>query len=605
VKLLLADRVRAWREQLSHPVVAVGLGMIAVQLIFRAWASFNGWFYVDDFEFLTKATGRDLSWRYLLTPHDSQFMPGGILASWVVAHTGAFNWPAAATILLALQLLASSLCLALLCRLFGKRWWCLAVLGFYLFSTMTLTAFMWWAAAINQLPCQAAFFAALLLHANYLGTGKKRYAAAAALTIALGLCFYVKTALIIVVLVLFTLLYATSPAGPVHRIRNLFSRFWPAWLMYVPPVAAYAAFYVTNVPTPFAGEQSIRYLDVLDTMLRVSLGTTLVGGPWEWTNLNPPVAIVATPDWAVTASWIGIVLWCAAMLRNGRGDWRALLIAGAYLSVSYLLVARGRGIAGGFAGRELRYLADAAPVLTLCIGLFAMRMVLPMNNQPPPTPRPRGSSRSLAPTVGVLAALAVGAAYSNVQYARFWTGSFPAKTFTQTVQDESTREVLVLVDEPVPPLVMPSLSFPSNLPSRMFKPLGDRVQARTVGNDLSMLDSSGRAWPAVVSGGAVSLPGPAEDCGYALRSVPTTIDFDGAPQDFFWWMQISYLSEDSGEIELSIGDEHRSLDVRPGLHRLLVQGSGSIEDVTLRVRTAGGVCVDRVNVGNVAPLEPL
>jgi hypothetical protein len=601
-------RLAAWLDAVRHPVVGVGLGMVALQLAFRAAAVFNGWFYADDFEFLAEATRAPLTLDYLLAPHDSQFMPAGNLAAWLVAHSGAFNWPLAAAMVLVLQAAASTACLVMLVSLFGPRWETLVCLALYLFSTMTLTAYMWWAAAINNVPCQLTFFVCVTLHVQYLRTRRLRYGIGAAVVLALGLCFYVKVALVVLPLAALTLVYFTAP-GTTWRSRfsRLVAGFWPGIVAYAVVVGAYAVYYVRSVPNPVASEAPVAWGDLLDAMVRVSLATSSVGGPWTWSLDNPPLGQVATPAWAVTLVWMGLASAATYALLLRRGDWRALLVFVPYLAVSYFLVAKGRAtLLGGFAGLELRYLADSAPVLTLAVALFLMRLRGPVG-EPATGARPDlALSRRVTWVVGAaVVALAAGSIVSNVRYARYWADSFPAKAYTKTVIFESGQRPLVVVDEPVPELVMSATSYPSNLPSRMFKPLGpQRFRAVTSGTDLQMLNSLGQPFAAVVGSGAASAPGPNEDCGYVVKGRPVDIAMSGDP-GFFWWLQMSYLSASDGTVEVSLGGADHILPLESGPHTLLLQGEGSIDDLSVRVVTGSGVCVDSVTIGPVTPLEPL
>src|SRR3954462_12824879 len=86
----------------AQQVTIVAALLIIGQLAFRAWAAFGGWFYVDDFKFLS-ASRRPLSLDLLTTPHDDKLMPGGLLIAWFVAKAGAFAWPVAAASLVAMQ----------------------------------------------------------------------------------------------------------------------------------------------------------------------------------------------------------------------------------------------------------------------------------------------------------------------------------------------------------------------------------------------------------------------------------------------------------------------------------------------------------------------
>lgn len=597
-------------------VLLAGGALIALQLGFRAWASFRGWFYADDFEFLFEAVGQPLTLAHLLEPHDSQLMPGGLLAAWLVERSGTWNWTLAAAILLGLQALASAACLWMLVRLFGRRWGVLPLLALYLFSTLTLTSYLWWAAAINQVPMHAAAFAAVALHVDHLRSGRRRSAVLAGLAIALGLCFYVKTILVLIPLAVLTLTHFTDTSGsPRAVLRRLWRRHRALVLGYGGLAVAYVALYVTTVPSPVDAGEPIDYGGLADAMFRRSLGPALLGGPWEWSNDNPPVARVATPEWAVTLSWLVLLGGLAVALRRRRGAWRGLLVAAPYLLASYLLTAWGRAAdLGAFAGLELRYLSDSTPVLVLALGL----LVLPLRSAAEPlapaaehqdaAEDARGPSRSRRWTAAASTAVVVigaGAAWSNLSYAGYWE-TFPAESYVKTVTSEAQQQPLLVLDEPVPELVMSVTSFPSNLPSRLLAPLGDRVQAVDQGTDPQILGSSGQPFAPAITGGASALPGPDGDCGYRVDADGTEIEMTGSPEDFFWWASVSYLAAGDTTVTLTIGGTSRQMPVREGLHRWFVRGEGSVDGVSVRAEPdAPGLCIDQVAIGDVAPLEPM
>lgn len=587
--------------------MVLGLSLIVLQAVVRGVAVYHGWFYGDDFEFLQEATRRGVSLGYLMQPHDSQLMPAGILSIWGVAHTGVYNWPLAATIILVFQVLASTACWSMLCAVFGVRWLCLGLLAVYMFSTLTLTAFMWWSAAINHVPTQLAFFVAVALHVRYLRTRRLLYGVLAAVAVVFGLLFYVKALLITVPIVMITFCYFTEQRRPLlERIRGLALDHWRVWAVYGVVVLVYLQYYVRNVPNPISADNAIPYGELLDTMIRVSLGPALLGGPWRWSDGNPPLGLVSTPDWAVTASWTVLGVAVALIWRARRADWRAFGILVPFLAVSFFLVARGRaGLIGGSAGLELRYLADSAPVLVLFLGLLLAGRQGIVSAPSPPSPVTADDLPGLPVRAIALGTVVIlGTTLSNVQYMRFWGGAFPAKAYVQSVVRQSNKEPLRLVDKAVPQVVLAGTSFPGNLPSRLFQPLGqDRVSAATVGNDLKILRPSGEAATATVAG-AQSRPGPLTDCGYPIRETAIDIGFVGSPPEFFWWLEMSYAANEDGAVELNVGGGHQRVKVQRGLHRLFVQGEGSIAELSFRSLTSGVVlCVDQVSVGDIAPLD--
>ncbi len=275
------DPGHAWQERVSRPanVVFVGVGMILVQLAYRAWAVQGGWFLIDDYGFLANGVGRDLSWHYLFTPYGDHQQPLGFLIVWAVSQSTPYDWFLASTITMAFQALASAACLVFLLRLCGRRWSVLVPLAFYLFSVVTLPGFMWWAAAIRQVPLQLFAFLAMTAHLEYVRTRRLRYAALAAVALSLGMLCDVKI-LFAGLCFVFLSLYLSDGHGPRGRLRDGLLGQWRAWLLYAVMLAGYLMGYLRLNPVADRGVEAPGA--IFETMLRYAMGPVLLGGPWKW-----------------------------------------------------------------------------------------------------------------------------------------------------------------------------------------------------------------------------------------------------------------------------------------------------------------------------------
>ena len=580
----------------------MAIGLIVVQIAFRGWASAHGWFYEDDLRFIYDYTHVPLSFDLLWAPHDSQFMPGGLLVAWLVAHAGVYDWPAAAVSMTALQLVADLACLWMVLSLFGRRWWSVVLLGFYLFSTMTLTAFMWWAAGLNQVPTHAAFFAAVALHVRYLRTRHLGWAAGAMGAIVLGECFYVKAALFVLPLAVLTLVWFV-PSGP-RWLRRAARMHGPVAIGYVALTLAFAAFYVGHVPNPLTSAD-IHWVDLARSMLGRSLPATLLGGPWHWTWAIDPAGQVGTPPWLSLLCLLAIAGTVAWLRLRGRATLWALLVVVPYVAVTYYLTARGRGILGGYVGVELRYLADAAPVITLAAGLLVLPLVgavrQPLGGSTgPPLPRSRPGRVLVGAVAGVVT---VGCVVSNLAYVVGWR-DFPQKDYVTRVIETARAQPLRVVDRAVPTSVMLPVGYPNNMPSRMFKPLGDRLVAEPAGTDLRILRSDGGPGTlAAREGGALTRPGPVPGCGYAVRDATTPLPFDGAPQEWGWWAVVRYLSQHDATLRVTIGGRSTDIPVLRGAHTYVLPGTGPFADLSVRGAAGNVVCVDSIAIGSLEAWE--
>ncbi len=604
--------VGLWRSvSPAHRVVLAGVVLIATQLVMRGWAIAGGWFYADDFEFLTEATDRPLTLEFLLLPHDSQLMPGGRLTSWLIAAGGPFNWSLAALSIITLQAVASLACLWMLVALFGERTAILVPLSFYLFASLTVTAFMWWSAAINQLPVQAAAFLAVGAHAHYLRSGRFRWAAMVTFSLVVGLLFYVKTVLIVLPLVLLTLVFFVDwGCGVLGGPWRTWRRSWKGWTAYAFVVGGYLLYYVRSVPQPLASQGSIDHGALIDAMFRRSLASVVLGGPWRWANSNPPVAQVDTPEWAATAAMLVLGLLLGLALSRRSSGWKALAVVVPYLGVDYLLAAFGRGAGlGTYVSLELRYLADAAPFLVVAGGLLLMQPLTDQHRRRAPScpasPERPFSSTGVRVTSLVACGLALaGAVYSTITYVGFWR-EYPARTFVDNAISETIAGPAVVLDATVPDLVQATTAYPDNLPSRLLVPLRGRVTAVTAATDPSLLSDQGTLVAPFINPGAASDPGPdGEGCGYLTGPGRVTVAMAGEPQDYFWWASVSYAAGSSTEMSLTLGERVITVPVERGLHRFFVEGRGGYGPVTLQQRAGlPPLCVDQVHIGDLTYLE--
>ena len=599
-----------WSDQ-AVSIAIVGVVLIAAQLALRGWALSGSWFYSDDLEFLADATGTPLRLGFLLTPHDSQLMPGGVLVTWVVARAGAFAWPVAAASTLAMQLAADLACWWALRQLFGHRWQVLVLLAAYLFWPLTFTSFMWWAAALNHVPLQAAAFLAVGCLALARRTGNRRWTLATAGAVVLGLCFYVKAALLVLPLGLLYLLHLNDWSQGVRRgAADILRRTWPLAVLLAAILAAYTLLYTSSTPSPLTGTAAIEYGEIADGMFRRSLAPALLGGPWAWFTPSPPISLVGTPETLSTLSLAAVAAGVAVVLVRRPGAWRALAVAAPYLALAFWLTARGRGPGtGGVPGLLLRYLADSTPWLVIAAGL----LVLPLRSDL--VPRPPQTADATAPAAGArvrrrivagaaLGCVLAGAVWSSISFASHWR-SFASRTYVQNVQAEAEARPLLLLDEPVSRRIASVTAYENTLPSRLLKPLRPRVRAVETATDPLLLDAEGRPTVPLVTDGASSAPGPEQDCGYAVGSDAAPVALSGTPERYDWWVSVAYYAGEATTMQVRLGERTWDMPVERGAHRWFTQGSGAVGDLVLGGTDDGKVvCVTGVDVGDVIPFGP-
>lgn len=592
----------------AERLAIIALAMIGMQLIFRGWATAGSWFYSDDFIFIgTSASGNaDVDW--LFSPHNIHLMPFGLWLSTWVGHIGTFSWLLAAAQILLLQALASLSCWWVLRTLFGDRRGVLVALGFYLFVPMAFPSVLWWSASLNQLPHQIALFGAVAAHVTYLRTRRPSRAVLAGLFLLLGYASYTKTLLLPMLLVLLTLVYFVG-GKLLARLRTALVQFWHAWTIYGVLTFGYLAIYLTTVPrSSWPGWQSLS--ETLDLNIVKSFGPAVLGGPWKWDALGQPGGVgprlfVATPLALIAISWAVIALFVAYQCLRHRHAWWPLILLVPYLVLNGYLVSSGRSEAFGVgpAALELRYLADLAGVVALCIGLATMPVIGAAQSLEPRTPAILTVTLPRRVMAASAAVFLIGSLVSSVAYARPWHNAarMPQKAYVDNARDALATKRLTLADTTVPDDVLWAAAFPANLTSRVLSPLNDRFTTVKVGTNLLIIGPDGRPVAAAIPGAPRTEPGPEQGCGYAISGGPRTIEIVPVI-DFSFWTSINYLSGSDGTAMITAGNTTVEAPIEKGLNTLLVQTTGAFDAVTIAPSSGVSLCVDNINVGPLAPV---
>jgi hypothetical protein len=499
----------------------------------------------------------------------------------------------------------------LLILLFGPRKAVLLPLAFFLFTPLTLDAFLWWAAALNHLPLQLGLVFGVYAHVKYLREGRARWLLASFGSLLLTLSFFEKAVLIPPYLFVLTLLYFCE--GPARRrLLGTVRDHWRLWLGYALICATYIALYVSHVS--FAFDSSPDAPSTAQLTGRV-VGTTFVpglfGGPWEWLPIGFSGGASAPPQWAKWLSWeLLIVLFVGTVLVR-RGALRAWGLLGAYLAVDIGLLAVGRlAWIGPVIGQSYRYVADAAVPATITLALVAIPLIGERN----PLTRIGEAAqawvrqRPAVPVLGaaVLAnAFLLSATYTTQTYSELWQDN-PARPYFDNARRTMAEAPpgTVLLDEAVPPDVLNGLFNPHNGTSHMFAPIEDRPPFGRSTDDLWVFTPQGELVPGVV-GGIDSKPGPLTNCGYAVTDSGTTrIPLDRSVYNWAWTVHIAYLAGARTPATVQLGDAVEAVTLKEGLNDLylpLVAAGSSVRIGGLA--DDAGVCVDKVTVGLSGPKD--
>lgn len=591
------------------------LGLLSAHLAVRAWAAFGAFWYLDDYRLVIEGGDRPLSQR-LLEPYDAQFMPVGRALAWLAARSETPDYRVLASISFVLAALAALSCLWMLVTLFGRRWQVLAVWVLYLTSAITVPAYLWWAAGLNQLPLQSVFFVAVGAWVRLQRDGRRRWSVLLVGVLVVGLGSYVKTLLVFPVLAYLSLAYFTS-GGPVTRARVLLRRHWAAALVGVLGAGGYLAYYVATAPQIASARRPGVALDLADQMLGQTLSTGLLGGPWRWDDAIAPVAQADPPTWAVALCWAVLATAVVLVARRRRRTLRAWVLLAFYVAADYVLLLTTRAqVVGSVSGTEYRYLTDAACAAVLAVGLAALDLqgATESSETRPSRPNParwrRYSVRAVAATV--YGAVVVGGVASTVGYTASWHSGHPGRavigTALEDLEDIRAAEArradggptTVDLDDQILPLsVTGALNVRDASSRRLLGLLSDVARFPSTTESPHLLDADGHVVDAEIDPSATTGPGPQPGCGWPLRAPQAVrLPLDRPLVDRRWWLRIDYLAADDSGLRLDVGTSSHELDLTRGLHRLYVAVERGFDAVTLSGTDPGvTVCVDRVEVG--------
>ena len=592
--------------------------LTAAQLVLRAWVGYRGWFSLDDYVFYTKAADLPLfDHRLLFEAYNSHLMPGSMVWAWLTTRAAPLNFAVVMTTSLVLQAAVDVAVLLVLRRLFGPRKAILLPYTLFLFTTISLPATLWWAAALNQLPQQLFTALAVLAHLGYLRSRRNRSLVLAVLSLIGGLAFSEKTIFAIPLLFALTWLFCT-PGPVVSALFGALRRHWLAWSAYVVVLVPYLIYYVTQVSTPArSGATTRQAVDLLDVMLRRGILPGLLGGPWQWEATGWVDSFAAPPAGLQLLAAAVVAAVVVGTSRRRVNAYRAWLLAALYLLMLYVTLLLTRVQVTSVAlGAEYRYFTDFAFVAALALGLATIRTrpeFVAGSNQPV-----LGRVRPLTTTgpvldaeaVPVAAAMAVGliatsAAYSAYTFGERWTAN-PGRTYFANARTAIGQlgPDAVVYDGGVPSEVVWRLLWPANLPTRLLEPVGLRATAMGEGvatRRLLEFGQDGSLQDSRVSGPG-SRPGRAVGCGYSIGTAPTRIPLTGNAFYWNWVVQFDLVAPTAGTLTVRAGRTTAEVPVAAGQRSLYVGVVGEVDAVTVQ-REPGGrdVCVRSLTVGLPQP----
>ena len=606
----------AARVARKHGVILAGIGLIIAQLAWKAAVLSHFFFWQDDFVYFDRALDHDLTWQYLMKVEGGHLDPGPFAVSWFMARISLYNWTLVSVVLLVVLAGACLALLRLLRTLFGNRPAILIPLVVYLLSPLTVPALVWWSSAIESLPLQLATFMAVDAHVRYLrGRRPKHFIIASAWMLA-GMAFFEKG--IVLPFLLFALTSAFFVEGRwVSAARAAAIRYWKAWLLYGAVLAGYASVLAVQLSAPGATPGQRGSPQDVSGFVNGLFKNTFVpgawGGPWQWFPNPTKIEAFATPPTVLT--WLSLLGAAAVVLASTWRRiyaWRAWAILAGWLALADMLpVILGRatlsnGTFLAFLGLDTHYVADAVPILAICLGLAFW----PVAGQPDRRRMPAART-----VTGQVVPVATGVALGVFLFGSIWSvQAYVTGTTTQPGRAVIANARQALAAVPRGTVVVNQLASSYLMAAILLGPYGydDQVfgkmapgrirwAAQPAGTiaDLKVLGPDGRLWPAAAVGVA-SQPVPANRGCWPLKgeNIPVPLRTVARVTNGPWTLRMSYASATAQQVYVYFGGRLAPLALKQGLNTayLAVQGSGNEAVVT----APGGMaklCVGNIEVG--------
>jgi hypothetical protein len=605
-------------------VLLGGLSLIVVALLWRIEFLSHLYFRLDDFIDLDKAIQSPFDWSYLTYNGVGHLIIGVRAIGWLLARTTLYNWGLDSAVDLVLVGLSGLAALRMLRTMFGERPAILIPLTVYLFCPLTMPGLGEWSSALEAIPLQLATFMAVDAHVHYLRTARRRYFYHVVLWVLFGLVFFEKGLVLPPLLFAITAAFFTGEGSWLDGMRVTLVRLWRDWAVYAVLMAGYVVILAQSLSTsrvrPSVPASGAAVWHLTWGLVGKTFLPGAFGGPWRWFG-GGTYALSSPPIKMVILSLAAAVILIGTSIWFHKNAWRAWAILAGWIVVADLLpivVGRVNNYPLDLLASETRYVADAVPILALCIGLAFW----PLTDEPAvtgarvPAHAGRNTGQLAQYAAGSLGAVFLFGSLWSVQAYQNRTASTVAASYVRnaTWALEQVPVGAVVADEPVPAQIILNHDGSSVLASqfigdiernhfghpvrwvaqphgtidglRIFGPDGRLYLARVTGAMSSAVPATTHwhgCWPARHRTIAVKLATPAPSTTSILRI------------GYIWFSAVS------STVTVNYGQTIRMLDIRPGLHAGYVPVSGSAETVVIKSFGVGRMCVGDVQVGSVAP----
>jgi hypothetical protein len=613
----------SWARQ--HRVVLGGLFLIAIQIAWKAQDLRHLYFLQDDYVNLDKAIESPFDWHYLTLVGAGHLYPGLRAITWVLARISLYNWGLDTSVLLALLACACLAALRLLRTLFGDRPAILIPLGVYLLTPLTVPDLGWWWCGMESVPFQLAIFMTLNAHVQYIRTERGRHLAAASVWLAVAMLFFEKAMVLPLLLFAVTACFLMGTRSWLAGAARTLIRHWRAWVVYGFLMVAYAVMFVeafrasaTHLSAPKSASAGLTFAWVL---VKTTLLTGAIGGPWRWLVLPGGLyAIAAPPAIGIWLARVTCLLVIVASVAIRPIAWRAwAILAGWIVLADMVPVLLGRlehGLAG-LLGLETRYLADAACVLAICIGLA----FLPVTGVKEATPqvglrrRLRAGARQLRyAAAGLVGVFVVGSIQSVHAYEADTKGATAPIAYIKNAEQalKHAGRGTNVVNARMPAKMVSGIFEQYALESRV---IGDLERGRLAGklrwitsadgtiDDLQIFGPDGRLYPAAMSGvSSLHRKQTGFKACWPEKNGVIVVWFTKPTSIFDWTLKLNYIwGGGPSSILVEYNGREDVLEVRHGLHSGYLPVSGSVKSFMVSGLGNDHLCVGYAVAGHLMP----
>ena len=388
-------------------------------------------------------------------------------------------------------------------------------------------------------------------------------------------------------------------AGSIRSLLGL----WRAWVLYAVLVVAYLAILLvalrTSASQPKVPLSSAGVLTFVWELVRDTLFPGMIGGPWQWFPVpGGSFSFAAPPPSLVAVSVLVVVAVVAVSIWLRANAWRAWLILAGWVAAADMapvVIGRLNTFNPSVLGLETRYLADATPVLAVCIGLAFLPIAADYQVTTRPAAR-RGRLMFDPQTLrsAVAAAIAVfvfGSLWSVQAYENVTNGSEAAAYMTNaSLALKDAPAGTPVVDRPMPQTIVEGTFEAYAYTSKV---IGYMARGKLAGkldwisrpngtvDGLMVFGTDGRLHQAQVFG-TRNTPRPASGC-FAAHDGKIAVRFTDPSPAFSGAVRIGYFwySQQPGTVYVRYGTSTFALAVRPGLHAGYLPVRGKADGIVI------------------------